>query len=220
MLRIKLNYGIIRSMKDNDLCKVKEINQSKIKEPGPGEEEKEEKEEKKDKRKPGRPTIFTLELKSKLIKLFEEHFFIAIVAAKSDIYKYHIYEWIKEHKDFNNAVTHAQDKWIAQEMEELKKDAQDKREKDWRARKYRLSIADIEYNDKKYLREEPGKRDSTQITIIIDRRDLKTSKEEALKIIGETKAEEETISLIPFEEGKKGKKGKKGDKKRKGEAET
>ncbi|GAH71028.1 unnamed protein product, partial [marine sediment metagenome] len=113
-------------------------------------------------------------------------------------------------KDFNASVTHARDKWIEQQMKLLDEYAKDKREKDWRALKYKLSIADIEYNDKKYLREAPGKRDSTQITIIINRRDLETAEEEAVKIIGEGKTEEETISLIPFQKEKRGKRGEKG----------
>lgn len=175
---------------------------------------------KEEKRKVGRPTILTPELRARLIKLFEEHFFIAVVAARSDVYKYHIFDWIREQKDFNIAVTHARDKWIEQQMKLLDEYAKDKREKDWRALKYKLSIADIEYNDKKFLREEPGKRDSTQITIIIDRRDLETSKEEAYKIIGETKSKQETISLIPFKEEKKKKPEKSGRKAKPGKAET
>ena len=196
--------------------KKKEIPQSKIKETGPGKEEKKREE----KTKVGRPTILTPELSSKLIKLFEEHFFIAIVASKAEIYRYHIYEWIKEQKSFNTAVTHAQGKWIAQQMDLLKKYAKDKREKDWRALKYLLSIADAEFNDKKYLKEAPGKRDSTTITINIDRKDLETSKEEAYKVIGESRLEEEQISLIPFEEDKRKKPGKSEEKANTGEAET
>jgi len=193
------------------------IPQSKIEEPIPG---KEEKKEKKEKGKPGRPTIFTLELRSKLLRLFEEHFFIGIVAATSDIYRSQIFEWMREQKDFQTAVTHARDKWIEQQMKLLDKYAIDKREKDWRALKYKLSIADIEYNDKKYLKEAPGKRDSTQITIIINRKDLETSKEEAIKVIGEGKLEEEQISLIPFKEGKRKKPAKSEKKANTGEAET
>ncbi|RXG65860.1 hypothetical protein ES695_05815 [Candidatus Atribacteria bacterium 1244-E10-H5-B2] len=182
--------------------KDKKINQSKLIK-GLAKKDKEEK------KKPGRPTILTPELKAKLVKLFEEHFFIGIVAAKAGIYRYHIYEWRREQKSFNTDVTHAQDKWIAQQMELLRNYAKDKREKDWRALKYLLSIADAEYSDKKYLREAPGKRDSTSITIIIDKKDLETSKEEAIKVIGEGSIEEETISLIPFQTEKKGKKGEK-----------
>ena len=182
----------------------KQIPQSKIKEELISVSEKEKKEEK---RGPGRPTLLTPELKAKLIKLFEEHFFIAIVAAKAGIYRQQIYEWIREQENFQTDVTHAQGKWIAQQMDLLKNYAKDKREKDWRALKYLLSIADAEFNDKKYLREAPGKRDSTQINIIISRKDFETSKIEASKVIGEGKLEEEQISLIPFQEGKKGKKG-------------
>ena len=193
--------------------KEKEIPQSKIK-PIPVKEEKEEK------KKVGRPTIFTPELRSKLLKLFEEHFFIAIVAARSDVYKYHIFDWIREQKAFNIAVTHARDKWIEQQMKLLDEYAKDKREKDWRALKYKLSIADAEYNDKKFLRDELGKRDSTSITIIIDRRDLETSKEEAYKVIGEGKPEREKISLIPFKEEKRKKPEKSKGKAKPGEAKT
>jgi hypothetical protein len=174
-----------------------------------------DKEKKKEKGKPGRPTIFTPELRAKLIKLFEENFFIAIVAASADIYRQQIEEWEREHKDFNANVTHARDKWIKQQMILLDQYAIDKKTKDWRALKYKLSIADVEYNDKKYLREELGKRESSQITIIINRKDLQTSKEEAYKIIGERSHKEETISLITFKEEKKE---KKGEKKKSGEA--
>jgi glutaredoxin len=200
--------------------KKKKITQSKIKEPGP--ENKEKKEEKKEegKRKPGRPTIFTPELRAKLIKLFEENFFIAIVAASADIYRQQIEEWEREHKDFHANVTHARDKWIRQQMKLLDQYAIDKKTKDWRALKYKLSIADAEYNDKKYLREAPGSRESPQITIIINRKDLKTSKEEAYKIIGESSHKEETISLITFKEEKKEKKGEKRQKAKSGEAKT
>ena len=193
--------------------KAEEIPQSKIK-PIPVKEEKEEK------KKVGRPTIFTPELRSKLLKLFEEHFFIAIVAARSDVYKYHIFDWIREQKAFNIAVTHARDKWIEQQMKLLDEYAKDKRKKDWRALKYKLSIADAEYNDKKFLRDELGKRDSTSITIIIDRRDLETSKEEAYKVIGEGKPEREKISLIPFKEEKRKKPEKSKGKAKPGEAKT
>jgi len=42
-----------------------------------------------------------------LLGLFEEHFFIAIVAAEADIYKQRIIEWIKEQKNFQTLSTHA-----------------------------------------------------------------------------------------------------------------
>ena len=196
--------------------KKKEILQSKI-EPIPGEGKKEDKEEK---RKVGRPTILTPELKSKLLRLFEKHFFLWIVSAKAGIYKSRIIDWKREQEPFRDEVTHAQGLWIAHQMELLDKYAKDKREKDWRALKYKLSIADKEFNDKKYLRDEVGKRDSTQITIILDRRDLETSKIEASKVIGESKLEEERISLIPFKEEKEKKLGKSEKKTNTGEAET
>jgi len=195
--------------------KKKLIPQSKMKEdPGPG------KEDKKEKRGPGRPTILTPELKAELIKLFEEHFFIAIVAASSDLYRQQIEEWEREQKDFHASVTHARDKWIKQQMILLDEYAIDKKTKDWRALQYKLSIADIEYNDKKYLKEAPGSRETPTITIIINRRDLETSKQEAYKIIGESSHKEETISLLTFKEEKRERKQEKGQKAKPGEAET
>jgi len=178
-----------------------------------------EREEKKEKGKPGRPTIFTPELRARLIELFEEHFFLVIVAASSDVYRTQIEEWEREHKDFHASVMHARDKWIQRQMIMLDEYAKDKKTKDWRALKYKLSIADSEYNDKKYLREELGKRESSQITIVINRKDLETSREEAYKVIGEGSHQEETISLIPFRE-KKEKKEKNKQETKKGEAKT
>jgi len=64
--------------------KNKEIPQSKIETVQGKKEEKKEKKER-EKRKVGRPTILTPELKSKLIKLFEEHFFIAVVAGSGKL---------------------------------------------------------------------------------------------------------------------------------------
>ena len=78
--------------------------QKDVEELGKNKEEREEKES-------GHPTLFTPELRSHLFKLFEEHFFIAIVTAEAGIYRYHIYEWIGEQEDFNAAITHARDKW-------------------------------------------------------------------------------------------------------------
>jgi len=196
--------------------KKKQIPQSKTKEELIPVSKKEEEREKIG----HRPALLTPELKARLIKLFEKHFFIAIVVAKAGIYRQRIYEWERELEAFRTDVTHAQGKWIAQQMDLLRKYAKDKREKDWRALKYLLSIADAEYNDKKYLKEAPGSRETPTITIIINRRDLETSKQEAYKIIGESSHKEETISLLTFKEEKKEKKGEKGQKGKPGEAET
>lgn len=68
----------------------------------------------KEKGKPGRPLIFTPELRAKLIKLFEEYFFLWIVSAKANIYKQRIIEWKNEQEDFRNDVTHARAEWIKQ----------------------------------------------------------------------------------------------------------
>ena len=157
-----------------------------------------DKKESKEKGKPGRPTLLTPELFSKLIKLFEEHFFIAIVAAKADIYRSLIYDWQNTREEFNNAITHAQDKFIAQEMDYLITYAKDKRKKDWRAREYRLSIARKEYNPRKWMKDDARDDKRLNLTIIISQKDLTTSKVEAMKTIGSSKAEPETVALTMF----------------------
>lgn len=167
----------------------------------------------KEKGEPGRPSLLTPELFSKLVKLFEEHFFIAIVAANADIYRSRIYDWQNDQEDFRNAITHAQDKWIAQEMDYLIKYAKSKKTKDWRAREYRLSIARAEYNPRKWMKEDAGKSQLQALIININQSDLKTSKIEAMKLIGSSKSEKETVSLKIFNVDKK-------EKKKPGEAET
>lgn len=167
----------------------------------------------KEKGEPGRPSLLTPELFSKLVKLFEEHFFIAIVAANADIYRSRIYDWQNDREDFRNAITHAQDKWIAQEMDYLIKYAKSKKTKDWRAREYRLSIARAEYNPRKWMKEDAGRSQLQALIININQSDLKTSKIEAMKLIGSSKSEKETVSLKIFNVDKK-------EKKKPGEAET
>ena len=61
----------------------------------------------KEKGKPGRPSIFTPDLRAELIKIFEEYFFLWIVYAKAGIYKQRIIEWKREQEAFHNAVTRA-----------------------------------------------------------------------------------------------------------------
>lgn len=181
--------------------KLKLINDEPDPIPGPGKSEvnKSEIEESKEKGKPGRPTLLTPELFAKLIRLFEDHFFIAIVAAKADIFRSLIDNWQNEREDFRNALTHAQDKWIAHEMEYLLKFASNKKKKDWRAREYRLSIANKEYNPRKWMRE-GVERDRLQvINININQKDLTTSRVEAMKVIGSGKTKQETVSLVLFD---------------------
>ena len=156
-------------------------------------------------KKIGRPSSYTPEIGVKLIKLFEDHFFIAIVAAKADIYRHHIYDWINASEELSIAVTHAQDMWITNEMQGLIKDAKDKKTKDWRAREYRLSIAKREFSAKKWPREEARDAQSLKLSIIINQKDLSTSKVEAMKLIGSSSTAE-TVSLElfkPKEEKKK-----------------
>jgi len=158
----------------------------------PGEDNKQSKE----KGKPGRPTLLTPEMYKKLIGLFEKHFFIASVSASSGIYRESINNWRREQVDFSNAVIHAQDKWIKNQLKLLQEYSINKREKDWRALKYLLSIADSEFNDKKFMREAPTGKD-TSITININQKELTIAKLEASRLIGSSQ-KQESISLIPF----------------------
>lgn len=61
----------------------------------------------KEKGKPGRPLIFTPELRAKLIKLFEEYFFVGMVAAEEGTHRQRIEEWESDQEAFHNAVTRA-----------------------------------------------------------------------------------------------------------------
>ena len=163
----------------------------------PGEENKGSKE----KKKPGRPSLLTPELYKKLVKLFEKHFFIASVSASSGIYRESINIWRREQVDFSNAVTYAQDKWIKNQLKLLQEYSIDKRTKDWRALKYLLSIADAEFNDKKFMRDTPAGKD-TSITININHKELILAKLEANRLIGSSQ-KQESISLIPFKKQEK-----------------
>ena len=158
----------------------------------------------KEKGKPGRPTLLTPELYKKLVKLFEKHFFIASVSACSGIYRESINIWRREQVDFSNAVTYAQDKWIKNQLKLLQEYSIDKRTKDWRALKYLLSIADAEFNDKKFMRDTPAGKD-TSITININHKELILAKLEANRLIGSSQ-KQESISLIPFKTIEKPKK--------------
>jgi len=158
----------------------------------------------KEKGKPGRPTLLTPELYKKLVKLFEKHFFIASVSACSGIYRESINIWRREQVDFSNAVTYAQDKWIKNQLKLLQEYSIDKRTKDWRALKYLLSIADAEFNDKKFMRDAPAGKD-TSITININHKELILAKLEANRLIGSSQ-KQESISLIPFKTIEKPKK--------------
>ena len=61
----------------------------------------------KEKGKPGRPLIFTPELRVKLIGLFEEYFFVGIVVAEEGTHRQRIYEWENEQKNFRTDVARA-----------------------------------------------------------------------------------------------------------------
>ena len=99
---------------------------------------------------------------------------------------------------------HAQSKWIKNQLKLLQEYSIDKRTKDWRALKYLLSIADAEFNDKKFMRDTPAGKD-TSITININHKELILAKMEANRLIGSSQ-KQESISLIPFKTIEKPKK--------------
>lgn len=188
--------------------KIKLINDENDPTPGQSKRKKNKELINKSKEREGQKDKIVLspELFAELIRLFKEHFFIGIVASSANIYRQYIYNWRNAREDFNLAVTHAQDGWIKQQVELLKKYAKDKREKDWRALKYLLSIADKEFNDKKWIREATGEGQVQQLIININQSDLTTSKVEAMKLIGSNRSKEETVSLKIFNVDKEKKK--------------
>jgi len=93
ILRVKLNCGTVRIMNNKEITKP---SQSKIIEeiiPGSDKEREREERSKEREKKRDRPSILTPELRSRLFKLFEEYFFIGVVAVKVRIGRPSIYEW-------------------------------------------------------------------------------------------------------------------------------
>lgn len=157
----------------------------------------------------GKATKLTPEIREKILKLYREHFFIAVVAKEIDIHRATLQKWEREQPGMLSDVTHAKETWLSNSLETLAQYATDKKTKDWRALKYLLSIADPDFNDKKWLKDEIGKTQLTQINITIAPEALKQSKEAADKLIG-SKSEPEKIELNLFrpKEGKNEQKNK------------
>jgi len=148
------------------------------------------------KKKIGRPKVITEEKKEEILKVAEEVFFMQSIAAKVGVYRQRISQLVREDKDFASSLTHARDKWIQAKQALLEDYASNKKEKDWRALKYLLTIADREYSERKYLTEAVANQDA-KITMIIDARQLEQAKKEGMKLIGSSSIAE-PISLKPF----------------------
>jgi len=135
-------------------------------------------------------------MRSILLKLAEKYFFYDAVCAKAGIYRQRLNEELTRNKDFGHSFAYARHKFIAHHQQLLLQYAKDKREKDWRAEKYILTIADREYSERKYLTEAVANQDA-KITMIIDARQLEQAKKEGMKLIGSSSIAE-PISLKPF----------------------
>jgi len=133
-----------------------------------------------------------------LLKLAEKYFFYDAVSAKAGIYRQRLTEEISRNKDFGRSFAYARHKFIALHQERLIAYAQDKREKDWRAEKYILTIADKEYSERKYLTEAVTNQDA-KINMLIKTEQLNIAVREGKKLLEtvDTQGQEE-ISLLPF----------------------
>ena len=62
-----------------------------------------------------RTTLLTPELSVKLIGLFEEYFFVGMVAAEEGTHRQRIEEWEREQEAFRAPLTHARQRQIKQD---------------------------------------------------------------------------------------------------------
>ena len=145
----------------------------------------------------------TPETQRKILKLFEKYYFIGIVSARANIYRSQIESWKTASQAFSLAISHAQDTYLSYNMKLLDRYALNKRESDWRAIKYKLSIADQDFNDKKFIKEDISRGNIRSVNIIINSKDLTISKTEALKTIGSNQSKPEAVSLQLFKQPKK-----------------
>ena len=142
------------------------------------------------------PKALTPEERKKVLKLFSKYFFIEIVSARANIFKSRIEALKSADSAFNEALLHAQNSYISYNMSLLDKYAKAKRDNDWRAIKYKLSIASKNFSETKFNRDDATKdRPNQAINIVINSKSLQISQTEALKTIGTEKSKPETVSL-------------------------
>jgi len=101
----------------------------------------------KEKESPKADKALTPEERKKVLKLFSKYFFIEIVSARANIFKSRIEALKNADSAFNEALLHAQNSYISYNMQLLDKYAKAKRDNDWRAIKYKLSIASKNFSE-------------------------------------------------------------------------
>ena len=140
-------------------------------------------------------------MRSILLRLAEKYFFYDAICAKAGIYRQRLNEELRKNEDFGHSFAYARHRFIAHHQDLLLQYARDKREKDWRAEKYILTIADKEYSERKYLTEAVANQDA-KILMLIKAEQLtiasKKGKEMLKTVINTPSQGEESISLLPF----------------------
>jgi len=154
-----------------------------------------------------------------LLKLAEKYFFYDAVSAKAGIYRARLSEELSRNKPFEQSFAYARHKFIAYHQELLLKYARNKKEEDWRAEKYILTIADKEYSERKYLTDAVSNQDA-KILLMIKAEQLTLAQKAGMemlkdvKTVDTTEIQPEGISLLPFDTKEVKKSIKKGKKKK------
>ena len=159
-----------------------------------------------EKRPVGRPTIWTEDLRNKVLELVATWFFTDTIAGKAGIWKARINEELRKNEEFASSFTHARSLWIADKQRQLEQYAKQKKEKDWRAIKYLLTIASKEFSERKYLTEAVANQDA-KINLQINAEKLTIAQSQGMKLIGSNRPED--MSLLPFDPKRTEKKAKK-----------
>jgi len=174
-------------------------------------------------KKIGRPPVITEKKREEILRAAEELFHIRAIAGEVGISVDTIERHLKkeENKDFALAFAYAQNRYIAYHQRLMMQYAKDKREKDWRAEKYILTIADREYSERKYLTEAVANQDAKIMMLIkAEQLTLATKRgKEMLKTVANTDIQgKEDIDLLPFKPEDPKNKGKAKKVKNKGES--
>ena len=150
------------------------------------------------KKKVGRPKVIDDKKKEEIIRVAEKVFFMQSIASRVGIYKQRINEELRRDEEFASALMHARDKWIDNKQALLEDYAYDKKEADWRAIKYLLTIADKEFSERKYLTEAVSNQEA-KILMLIKAEKLTLASEEGKKMLETADIKgAEAISLKPF----------------------
>lgn len=147
----------------------------------------------------GKSRVIDKDKEIELIRLAEKWFFYRPICGRANISVEVLQRYLKEegNKEFVLSFTHARDNWIANKQQLLQEYAIDKRESDWRAIKYLLTIADKDYSERKYLTDAVSNQEA-KIIMLIKAQQLVIAKKEGSKLIGSNVGDPEKISLLPF----------------------